>query len=119
MDCAACHGSMEEVEVDGVTIDRCTACGGVWLDDGEAEELAQAASEDENPLLAQKLRVLREWKVAEAEPAPVVDRRCPRCDEAMQRVHYKGTPGLLVERCPRHCGLYLDKGELEKVRLLG
>ena len=38
--CPVCQGSMREIDRQGVTIDTCTQCRGVWLDRGELEKLA-------------------------------------------------------------------------------
>lgn len=38
--CPVCQGAMSEVNRNGVLIDTCTQCRGVWLDRGELEKLA-------------------------------------------------------------------------------
>jgi Zn-finger nucleic acid-binding protein len=38
--CPVCQGQMREMNKDGVLIDVCTQCRGVWLDRGELEKLA-------------------------------------------------------------------------------
>ena len=40
MRCAKCGAELQEVEFRGVKIDKCFSCGGVYLDDGELEQLA-------------------------------------------------------------------------------
>ena len=40
MRCAKCGAELHEVEFRGVKVDKCFACGGVYLDDGELEQLA-------------------------------------------------------------------------------
>jgi uncharacterized protein len=40
MHCPKCGVEIEEITFRGVRIDKCFGCGGVWLDDGELEELA-------------------------------------------------------------------------------
>jgi uncharacterized protein len=40
--CPVCQGPMREIERQGVLIDTCTQCRGVWLDRGELEKLAGA-----------------------------------------------------------------------------
>jgi uncharacterized protein len=117
MDCSACKNPMNEVDLDGVRIDRCDKCGGVWLDAGEAEALVKKDPSPKDEMKKVKLKLLQQWKTAAIEPKEV-DRTCPRCHAAMLRVNYKEIPGLQVEKCPSDCGLYLDKGELEKVRLI-
>jgi uncharacterized protein with PIN domain len=39
MRCPKCGGQLEEVEFQHMKIDRCTDCGGIWLDKGEMEML--------------------------------------------------------------------------------
>lgn len=39
MRCPKCGYEMEEIGERGVKIDRCTKCGGVYLDQGELEEI--------------------------------------------------------------------------------
>lgn len=38
--CPVCQGAMREVNREGILIDVCTQCRGVWLDRGELEKLA-------------------------------------------------------------------------------
>src|SRR5689334_15201789 len=46
MECPRCGASMAEVAVEQVKIDRCTNCGGIFLDEGELEILTHAKSGD-------------------------------------------------------------------------
>ena len=40
MKCPKCGRDLHEVLFRGIKIDRCAACDGVWLDNGELEKLA-------------------------------------------------------------------------------
>ena len=42
MTCPKCHGSMRTYERNGVHIEQCTECRGIFLDKGELEHLAAA-----------------------------------------------------------------------------
>ena len=117
MECSGCQAEMQELELDGVLIDRCERCGGVWLDAGEAADLVKKSPTPREELQKKKLELLRQWKVAAVDPREV-DRACPRCDVNLVRVNYQDIPGLQVDKCPDDCGMYLDQGELEKVRLI-
>lgn len=44
--CPVCQGGMREVNKNGVLIDTCTQCRGVWLDRGELEKLAAIVTDD-------------------------------------------------------------------------
>ena len=41
MKCPKCYGDLREQEYHKVNIDKCQQCGGVWLDAGELEILAE------------------------------------------------------------------------------
>lgn len=49
--CPKCQAPMRAIERSGVVIDRCTECGGVFLDRGELERLMRAEGEyfERNP----------------------------------------------------------------------
>ncbi|HEY1178368.1 MAG TPA: zf-TFIIB domain-containing protein, partial [Phytomonospora sp.] len=42
MTCPKCHGRMRQFERNGVHIDQCTECRGIFLDRGELEHLIDA-----------------------------------------------------------------------------
>ena len=41
MRCPKCGMPLEEIAFSGVPVDKCSGCGGLWLDIGEAEILLQ------------------------------------------------------------------------------
>ena len=41
MKCPRCDGNLQESEFEGVSIDTCDKCAGVWLDSGELQQLTQ------------------------------------------------------------------------------
>lgn len=44
LECPRGDGKMATLAFEGVEIDRCEVCGGVWLDKGELEQLRQKES---------------------------------------------------------------------------
>jgi Zn-finger nucleic acid-binding protein len=42
MFCPSCQNTLRERERDGVMLDVCPGCGGVWLDRGELEKLTRS-----------------------------------------------------------------------------
>lgn len=60
MYCPVCDGvRMREVEKDGVMIDVCPSCKGVWLDRGELDKLMQGVREVRQPF--------NEWYYGESQ----------------------------------------------------
>lgn len=45
MCCPRCDGILTENKFDGVMVDTCDKCGGVWLDSGELEQLLRRDSD--------------------------------------------------------------------------
>lgn len=62
--CPKCQGAMRQYERNGVTVDQCADCRGLFLDRGELERLIDAEST---------------WSAAQAAPAaPVVPQVAPQ-----------------------------------------
>jgi Zn-finger nucleic acid-binding protein len=43
--CPKCDGRLKEISYEGVQIDRCTKCNGIWLDAGELDRLGEKEDE--------------------------------------------------------------------------
>lgn len=112
--CPACKDPLGSETYEGVQIDRCPTCSGTWCDAGELDTIIERKDETINARLIVKFKVMRDWKAAAGEKAS--DRVCPRCDGKMTSINYKQVPGLVIERCDATCGVWLDKGELEKIQ---
>ena len=98
--CPKCGSPMHEQSVNGVTIDRCEGCGGLWFDHGEAEALA------EDWIVAYIDRA-GDTTAGRLDEIDTID--CPRCGDTMAR-HVRLEQALWFEQCERH-GTYLDAGE--------
>ncbi len=102
MECPVCREPLIVAEREGIELDVCPWCHGLWFDAGELA------------LLAEKLgRTLAapEGAPLEAAPASEKPRLCPRCDKAMDKVALGTRPKVLLDRCASH-GLWFDHGEL-------
>lgn len=99
--CPACKHELVVVEREGIEVDWCTRCHGVWFDAGELELLADKAGRHLEPgLIGKPARGVSERR-----------RRCPRCRRRMEKVTPGHDHGLLLDRCSAH-GLWFDAGEL-------
>jgi len=108
--CAAC-GKLEMfvLEFQGIEIDYCYRCGGVWLDSGELELIGRKAGALREDLLA----ALESRKERQSERRS--SRRCPVCRRRMREVSTESDPPILVDRCPDEHGLWFERGELRSV----
>jgi Zn-finger nucleic acid-binding protein len=107
MDCPACHIPLIVVEREGIEVDWCLECKGLWFDEGELELLGQKAGRKlESEDLGRR----------DGDEVGPGDRKCPRCRRRMQRLSLGTATGsdVEVDRCDAH-GLWLDHGELGRV----
>ncbi len=102
MDCPVCRKPLIVAEREGIELDVCPWCHGLWFDAGELELLAEK--------LGRSLPV-HDGGVFPPAAATEKPRRCPRCDRAMEKVQLGQTPGVIVDRCLGH-GVWFDHGEL-------
>lgn len=106
MKCPKCHTeSFAVFSVQGVAVDRCSSCHGIWFDE---QELAQLLTED-----ARQLSPLREG--SEKTELDAKRGNCPRDDSSLLRVYSAVNRSVVVDACLQCRGIWLDGGEFEKL----
>jgi|TARA_B100001013_G_C24599067_1_gene437988 Zn-finger nucleic acid-binding protein len=96
---------MEELKIETlhgpVVIDKCSGCKGLWLDNGEGEQLKgdwmSDFADSGDPEVGKTYDKVR-------------DIRCPRCGEPMQKLNDTKQTHLAYEACEQH-GMFMDAGE--------
>ncbi len=111
MKCPACFNELVPLQVGSVTVDVCQGgCGGIWFD---AFELQRIEQEDDTAT---------QWLMnVERDPRIQVDpqrkRECPRCTGVKLMRHFHSAKRRVeVDECPGCGGLWLDAGELARIR---
>lgn len=93
---------MEQVEYEGVEIDRCSRCNGVWFDEGEVEQLAHkdaaTAIDTGSAKIGRRLNTIEEY-------------RCPRCGGEMLQKSDSEQSHIWYETCGDCHGSFFDAGE--------
>lgn len=106
MDCPKCKTEpLVAFEIEAVSVDRCSACAGVWFD---AEELSQLLSEE-----ARHIAELLKGGVS--EQADEKRARCPRDASQMMRVYSSMDHSVILDVCGECRGVWLDGGEFKKL----
>lgn len=96
------------LELSQVEIDHCLTCGGVWLDAEEMDLLLEGSAGREDI----RRHIAADRTTHEAK------RRCPICSKKMEkaRVQREGhEETILIDRCKRGHGTWLDGGELQTI----
>ena len=109
MNCPACKTTMFVMEYDGLELDHCPGCAGVWFDADELDLLfGHSAS-----LTTDVIGALPD--AAAADVGTEKPRRCPRCRKTMRKVNIGGDSGVLVDVCRGDHGLFFDQGEVAQL----
>ena len=111
MKCPACNNTMEEISVEEITVDVCEGgCGGIWFDQFELKKV-----DEPHESLGEGL--LDTEKSDSLELDHNNPRTCPRCnDTKMMRHFFSVKKEVTVDECPKCAGIWLDYGELGKIR---
>ena len=100
--CPKCRADMEQVVHEGVEVDRCRHCQGLWFDAGEIEQLknrtAAAALDTGDVDTGRQHNDARDYD-------------CPRCGGFMERTADARQPHIAFETCRDCRGAFLDAGE--------
>ncbi len=109
MRCPKCRADMDVVAVDGVEVDRCSRCHGLWFDPGEVEKLRTrklaAAIDIGDPLEGNAFKSIDQY-------------RCPRCGGGMAKRVDPVQKHIWYEQCESCSGSYFDAGEFSDLATL-
>ncbi|HOX04376.1 MAG TPA: zf-TFIIB domain-containing protein [Candidatus Paceibacterota bacterium] len=111
MICPACGNTLSPWNAGSVVVDVCQGgCGGIWFDLFEMRKVDEQEEREGRTLLH-----------IVANPAIRVDARrkrpCPRCDGVyMMRRFFSRKKHVEIDECGNCGGIWLDPGELEKIR---
>ena len=89
--CPKCLIPMLTLEWEGIEIDMCAECAGIWLDEGELELISERAGADHGRLS----QALEEAKRGRTSPL-----ECPRCDKKLHVVTVQGKKPIEIDECP-------------------
>ena len=109
MKCPNCQSVLKRLDFKGITLDHCEECDGLWFDRGELE---RAKNEEDRKLEGFDFPL---WSVTEKVTTLRGERLCPMCNEKMYVINYADYSDIPVDTCPTCQGIWLDKGEFDKI----
>jgi membrane associated rhomboid family serine protease/Zn-finger nucleic acid-binding protein len=113
MDCPYCQTELRTYSNHHFTIDYCPACQGLWFDPGEMRDYIRVFLQN-NPNLEKDKINLRQT-VARIDSLPEFSRSCPRCRVPMGKVNYSYDSNVIIDQCPKCCGVWVDRGEIQQI----
>lgn len=109
-ECPDCQIPMLQDLFQGVTLDHCAQCAGVWFDEGELRSLQETDH--------QAMVHLEEKWVPKMEAAPSLphERRCPNDGAVLEGFHYLYDTPVVLDRCETCYGVWVQNNELLKMQ---
>jgi Zn-finger nucleic acid-binding protein len=109
MKCYKCNSKMTRKALEGVLVDACPVCEGLWLDGGELEMFQEGESKPVEEILAEA----REEIKSEKRRLVTARGMCPRCQ--VERLEEKIITDVSLDVCSSCNGIHFDWNELNKV----
>ena len=103
--CLKCTSVLDKARIEDIEVDVCPACGGLWLDHGEAERISRKMHSE-----VDRLRRLLSVQVRPPSVPSEVQKACPACTSAVNEVMMGA---IHIDYCSRCKGVFLDRGELD------
>jgi len=108
MNCPKCQITLYKRNIQGVEVDECSQCEGLWLERGELRQVKDKADSDLNWM------DFEIWKHPEKFKAKSERLSCPRCGLSMHVIDY-GDTKVEIDYCGKCGSVWLDKNELQKI----
>ena len=117
MKCPIDGATLETITYEGIRIERCPECGGIWLD---ADELGHIVEAREKRFTQGERDALAQAKPVFGVPVDELDRELvsPKSGTKLKPVNYGGDSGIIINVCPNGEGIWLDACELESIQAL-
>jgi Zn-finger nucleic acid-binding protein len=106
--CPKCQGRLDSILYQGIEVDRCCQCAGIWFDDTEVEAL-KGLKGSETIDLGDSTTPSHDDTQNEAI-------LCPRCQMPMNRLLDMDKYPIWYEQCPQCYGIWLDAGEFNQFK---
>ena len=111
--CIKCGQPMRPRMLETVEVDCCAGCGGLWLDQGEIQQLGRyfdpgASGEPEAKAASSPYRTSQPPVISTRSP---LEAPCPACGGKLSEAAFES---FVIESCTACEGIFLDPGELER-----
>ncbi|MCX6362019.1 MAG: zf-TFIIB domain-containing protein [Armatimonadetes bacterium] len=108
--CPDCHRALTMREFEGIQLDVCGACAGIWFDRLEFDELRKQGRRAAHQVEAAV------WPAPNHARRSRPERWCPVCPRPLRRYPYEGTH-VEVDGCPFCGGMWVQDAALEQMVL--
>ena len=108
MKCPKCSAELFTFTIDGIALEQCKECEGMWFDKNELRQVKDHADSDLNWLDFEIWEHTDKFKMKEQKY------HCPKCNEKMEVLDYDNT-NVEINFCKKCEGVWIDKGGVQKL----
>ena len=108
MKCPNCNHELRKFAINGVDLDQCISCGGIWFNKGE---LYKAKDKEDEFLQWLDVDLFSDPKQFVGSYSTMA---CPRDNNPLYEISYDNT-NIKVDVCKTCQGIWLDKDEYENI----
>jgi Zn-finger nucleic acid-binding protein len=109
--CPRCKTKTTRVAYEGANVRMCGQCGGCWVTPIALTAIANRRDTAFTEAVKERFLQLAE----ESDSAETL--LCISCATYMVKEHYKDWDDIVIDRCEKCGGIWLDPGELEKIQV--
>jgi uncharacterized protein len=111
MKCPRDGSELRQVRVNGIELDKCHQCDGIWFDPGELDRIRELDRSDVEEQIEQQYG---NPNIAQGQVDGYM--RCPRCaDGRLNQITYTFERRVKIDRCDQCFGVWLDDKELDAI----
>ena len=114
MNCPNCQMLLEPYEHDGLTVNTCRHCGGIWFDEGELRDYLEDLLHEKQDIPYSPIQMNPPKALGENDLKPT-NKLCPRCNQPLHPFNYCYDSNIILGKCPVCSGIWVDGGEIEKL----
>ena len=100
-----CNVELSVKEVEGVNVQLCPSCSGIFLHKGELQKIAHHTAGD-----------IEYSSLANLDTSTISELSCPICEtEKMVNINFASYSDVIMQYCRKCSGIWLEKGELAQI----
>ncbi|MBN2144233.1 MAG: zf-TFIIB domain-containing protein [Candidatus Aureabacteria bacterium] len=117
--CPKCPGKLEDKQIDDEKVRVCYLCEGIWLDKDQLDRIITTNLKNACGFPWKPKASVQEKSGTSETDLDSKKGRCPRCEAGMKQTSHKADPAVIIDICPNGHGIWLDGGEINRLKKRG
>jgi membrane associated rhomboid family serine protease/Zn-finger nucleic acid-binding protein len=110
MHCPVCRIGLDRLSCDGIKVDSCPECRGIWLNAGDLKPYIDGILAKDESIPHDSVELHR--SIVALRDLGESMRPCPHCNEGMNKFNYAADSNIILDKCSECEGLWVDEKEI-------